>query len=378
MSWLPLRQVRGRCDGSDITRRRFITLDAMRGVAAISVMLFHYLLGTPYHIFGHAYYAVDFFFVLSGVVLTHAYGTRILNQMSFLTYIKTRLIRLYPFYALGTFFGIVLCGVYVIDSMIDAFGYKEYFLSIICGGLFVPYLNDFAIPFTSHMTVSGLLFPLNPPAWSLFFEMLAGIALFPVIKRRINVKYIVGLSLIVLVSTLVYYRRVNLGWGMDTMFGGFARTAFAFFLGTWTYSRFTTLKNRWLVADPRAIIIITVIMFILPMPRVLAAVACAILIPLLIVAGLFADTETERHGFFIWLGKISYGIYAIHFPIYRIIIVVLSNAPLARPILDAPLLLACVVGILVIALANLLTIFIDEPLRRWLNSIASKASSRSV
>ena len=58
-----------------MTGRRFITLDAMRGVAAISVMMFHYLMGTPYRIFSHAFWAVDFFFVLSGVVLTHAFVT---------------------------------------------------------------------------------------------------------------------------------------------------------------------------------------------------------------------------------------------------------------------------------------------------------------
>jgi peptidoglycan/LPS O-acetylase OafA/YrhL len=44
------------------SRGRFITLDAMRGVAAISVMMFHYLFATSLHLFTQAYYAVDFFF----------------------------------------------------------------------------------------------------------------------------------------------------------------------------------------------------------------------------------------------------------------------------------------------------------------------------
>jgi hypothetical protein len=67
---------------------RFITLDAMRGIAAISVMLFHYLFGTSLHMFTQAYYAVDFFFCLSGIILTHSYESQIVNGMRFRQYIK--------------------------------------------------------------------------------------------------------------------------------------------------------------------------------------------------------------------------------------------------------------------------------------------------
>src|SRR5262245_62002179 len=89
----------------DLAGHRFVTLDGMRGVAAISVMLFHYLLSTSYHIFAHATYAVDFFFILSGLVLTHSYGYKISNGMTFSYFLKIRLIRLYPFIVIGSILG---------------------------------------------------------------------------------------------------------------------------------------------------------------------------------------------------------------------------------------------------------------------------------
>jgi peptidoglycan/LPS O-acetylase OafA/YrhL len=56
--------------------RRYEFLDGLRGVAAIVVMLMHFLspLGWEAGIVPHAHLAVDFFFCLSGFVLTHAYG----------------------------------------------------------------------------------------------------------------------------------------------------------------------------------------------------------------------------------------------------------------------------------------------------------------
>ena len=56
------------------SRHRFLVLDGLRGLAAIAVALYHagLALGVPY-LTTRAYLAVDFFFVLSGFVIAHAY-----------------------------------------------------------------------------------------------------------------------------------------------------------------------------------------------------------------------------------------------------------------------------------------------------------------
>src|SRR4029077_6709942 len=61
---------------------RFEALDALRGVCALLVVLFHIPI---YHrlkdigVFGNLQFCVDLFFALSGFVLCHAYGQRLNN-----------------------------------------------------------------------------------------------------------------------------------------------------------------------------------------------------------------------------------------------------------------------------------------------------------
>lgn len=83
------------------------------------------------------------------------------------------------------------------------------------------------------------------------------------------------------------------------------------------------------------------------------------------------DNRAENHAFFVWLGRISYGVYAVHFPVYRIVVFILAATSLTSEIEKAPLLLACLLAAVVIVVAHLLTVFFDEPVRRWFNSVSA-------
>src|SRR5882757_3316593 len=88
--------------------RVFHTLDALRGIAAIGVVTFHMKqLFAPIAASG-GYLAVDLFFMMSGVVLSHAYEGRFRAGMGTFDFMRTRLIRLYPLYFLGTMLGIAV------------------------------------------------------------------------------------------------------------------------------------------------------------------------------------------------------------------------------------------------------------------------------
>ena len=68
---------------------RFHSLDGWRGVAALFVSLYH--LSFFNHIYGweflrNSYLFVDFFFVLSGFVITHAYQNKISDKQSAFTW----------------------------------------------------------------------------------------------------------------------------------------------------------------------------------------------------------------------------------------------------------------------------------------------------
>ena len=62
------------------TTHRFVLLDGFRGLAALLVVLFHAERdGSPFYRLDPLFLMVDFFFVLSGFVLLHAYGDRLGN-----------------------------------------------------------------------------------------------------------------------------------------------------------------------------------------------------------------------------------------------------------------------------------------------------------
>ena len=91
------------------SKPRFEALDGLRGVASIIVVIFHlfevYLDGPTNQIINHGYLAVDFFYVLSGFVMSYAYDDR-WNKMSLCDFYKRRLIRLHPMLVAGNFLGI--------------------------------------------------------------------------------------------------------------------------------------------------------------------------------------------------------------------------------------------------------------------------------
>ena len=88
--------------------RRFLALDGLRGLAAVIVVLFHKLawVGTGHFYYG--YLAVDFFFMLSGFVIGHAYGERLAaRRIGLSRFVLLRAERLGPLILLGAWIGLM-------------------------------------------------------------------------------------------------------------------------------------------------------------------------------------------------------------------------------------------------------------------------------
>lgn len=80
-------------------KHRFEALDSWRGIAALIVALFHLIVASHFHEFeviANGSLFVDFFFVLSGFVMTHAYMDPLQSRMSFGEFILRRIGRLWP------------------------------------------------------------------------------------------------------------------------------------------------------------------------------------------------------------------------------------------------------------------------------------------
>lgn len=77
--------------------RRFLVLDSFRGLSALCVVVFHlHIVGSFAEIdfFRGSSLFIEFFFVLSGFVLTHGYAFK--NNISFRQFAIMRTFRLFP------------------------------------------------------------------------------------------------------------------------------------------------------------------------------------------------------------------------------------------------------------------------------------------
>src|SRR5262245_34214420 len=106
---------------------RFVALDSCRGLAACWIALLHFeayshLLGTP--ILSGAFFAVDFFFVLSGFVIAANYQRRLLEGFGAGRFILLRLGRIYPLHfamlALGVGIKLIELSIPSASSITDA------------------------------------------------------------------------------------------------------------------------------------------------------------------------------------------------------------------------------------------------------------------
>jgi peptidoglycan/LPS O-acetylase OafA/YrhL len=90
------------------TMNRIHKLDGLRGLFALFVVLFHFNKhNAPQFIVNNffvreSYMFVDFFFILSGFVITLSYDQKITESNSFFLFLKKRWIRLYPLLLLST------------------------------------------------------------------------------------------------------------------------------------------------------------------------------------------------------------------------------------------------------------------------------------
>lgn len=190
----------------------------MRGIAALAVALFHFdFIRAP-----HGYVAVDFFFALSGFVLWQAYYARWKERgYGVVAFMRQRAIRLYPLFLLG----ILLCTATMLGQMAgDDWSPKT------------AHKIAYSLPANLLMLpspVTQALFPINLPAWTLFFELVASFFMVTLLFRLpwIGLVAICLLSAWVLVPVVIVRQSANIGALWKEWPVALARTGFSFALG---------------------------------------------------------------------------------------------------------------------------------------------------
>jgi peptidoglycan/LPS O-acetylase OafA/YrhL len=93
--------------------KRFDVLDSWRGICAAAIVLYHFppvFLLSNLAVIRSGWLFVDFFFVLSGFVTMHTYGTQIVSFGSASRFVRRRFFRLYPmhFCTFAAFFALMV------------------------------------------------------------------------------------------------------------------------------------------------------------------------------------------------------------------------------------------------------------------------------
>ena len=221
---------------------RFLLLDALRGIAAVLVARFHVpvFLQEVLH-FPNAYMAVDLFFCLSGFVIAFSYEQRLREHLSAKNFFIARLIRLYPLYILGSIIGI--------PNMLGRFRFLPHASHSLWELALALAPAPFMLPNLLSLRVTDQTFPLDLPAWSLFFELVANIFYGVLVRyNKAQTEIIEAIPLLCFPILYRAFRDPNLdfsvGWNGPTFALGFARVGLSFFIGVLLFRLYQSHKLR--------------------------------------------------------------------------------------------------------------------------------------
>lgn len=294
-------------------KHRYLTLDGLRGVAAIAVMIYHRRSwSNSGHWFEHAHLAVDFFFLLSGFVLAHAYEHRLLSGMSVREFLRLRLIRLYPLIVLGTLLG---AGYFLTSAA------SVHDRQLLTNIVFTLPLALLVLP--APQSLGSEPFPINPPAWSLFNELLVnfGYALIVRLLNTFTLLLIIGLSLVAEVASALHYGSLGpVGNQFGTLLAAVPRTALPFFLGVLLHrlharARLPTQGFGIAVLSP--VLLASFIPSFLHHSQPLYDIACvSLLYPAIILFGCRSQPAGRTVLAATALAELSFPVYVLHFPLF--------------------------------------------------------------
>lgn len=239
---------------------RFQALDSWRGLAALFVAAFHAnILGHFYDVpfLRSSWLFVDFFFVLSGFIITHAYGKRLVEGYDSFSFVIRRFGRLWPLhFAVLAAFLLAEISKWAVSS----------------AGLFIPPTAAFdpsekysAVSFVSNLFLVHSLgvhdkLTWNEPSWSISTEFYAYIlfAAFCQLKSRIVRTATAALLVtgcLIAVGRSGSFMYTTFDYGFFRCAGGFFVGHFCYRLYEWAHARGVKLSTPAEVIATGAVII---------------------------------------------------------------------------------------------------------------------------
>lgn len=282
------------------SRYRFEVLDSFRGIAAIMVAMFHlsvngYLSNT--NILKNSWLFVDFFFVLSGFVISYVYLNKIVSLKTFLSFMRKRFFRLYPLHL----FMLILFIPFAVASFFMGVDLSERFS-------FIYFLESLTL--TQALGIANGE-TWNIPAWSISTEfytyILFGILLIFFSKQRVSI-----FITIIIISFIIVF---NFSSMSDTYKFSFFRCTYSFFLGVIAFIVYRNINIKWWFEVVVFIFSLILLSYSEISSRSLQAFSYPFLFFIIIVV---FSKETGPISFFLkkrtfqTLGKLSFSIYLTH------------------------------------------------------------------
>lgn len=282
---------------------RLLMLDALRGVAALVVVLYHIgSITRRIDVFERGYLAVDLFFILSGFVLTEVFEQRPFGSPLWVG--AKRAGRLWPMMAAGTALGLLA--------------------STLLGERFDPATIAMALLFIPTMAGMDPLFPLNNVQWSLLSELLANL-LHLVLLQHLRTRWIVGIAVsgwIMLTAASLRHGSLMLGPEGATWAEGLWRVTFGYPAGIALARTRSTWEPRLrlmpLAVAPLLLLAVVVLPHALRIPNAISDPLALLAFIAIILIGVRTRVPAGLHGAATWLGQTSFPLYAFHLPVLRV------------------------------------------------------------
>ncbi len=302
---------------ADTPKHRFEALDAFRGVFAVLVVLYHfsaygYFYDLPFVRNGHR--GVDFFFMLSGFVITSAYLDKIREKPDFTDFTVKRLGRLWPLHV----------------SMLAALVVLEVAKLVAVKALHVssgqwPFHGTNSIPalIGNVLLLNGVGifkdFTWNGPSWSISTEMVAYLVFFAAALAGKSYRF-VALGLAVFAGAAMIWLRVpphNLsvaeGYGLISCIAYFFGGSLLF-LGFRTWTVRAKPWMEWVAAALLAVLLCVdfpALPFLMP---IIFAFAIWVFAAQSGMLSRFMTSPAPQY-----LGRTSYSIYLVHYVIIQFV-----------------------------------------------------------
>ncbi len=300
--------------GASNTTPKYMTLESLRGVAALFVTLFHFNFvagNSKLPIIAEGDIFVDFFFVLSGFVIAHAYQNKIQNNLSFHDFFILRVVRIYPLHLFMLFIWLL----YIL---------AKYFVHIAYGLGSDPTEHSNLYSFILNLFLLhsiGLLDSLswNAPSWSISVELFAYLIFFGIVALF---RKATGKILFITLAAISYILLISFAGEtlLRTFDYGLLRCLGSFFVGAALRSWTRNISYNSLTKNNGVLEVTSLMIMFFCVSQIRGSILFEFLsfMSFGLVIFIFSIQERGvvskllRSRFLIFLGEISYSIYMVH------------------------------------------------------------------